>query len=112
MKKIKIAALAVVALMSAGMLCACGEETVKKVGYELPHYDGTARRDFDSEDKPYYNSELWRRNSSLNEGADFQVLDDTERTGYYYAILRGLIIFTPRTSKIGITGRASFPRKD
>ena len=57
MKKIKIAALAVVALMSAGMLCACGEETVKKVGYELPHYDGTARRDFDSEDKPYYNSE-------------------------------------------------------
>ena len=93
MKKIKIAALAVVALMSAGMLCACGSETVKKVAYELPYYDGTTRRDFDTQDKPYFNTELWRRNSSLKEGADVQILDDTARTGYYYAYSTGFNYF-------------------
>ena len=89
MKKIKIAVLAVVACLLAVMLCSCAGETVKKVAYELPYYDGTTRRDFDAEDKPYYNDELWRRNTSLWEGADFQVLDDTERTGYYYAYSTG-----------------------
>ena len=89
MKKIKIAVLAVVACLLAVMLCSCAGEAVKKVAYELPYYDGTTRRDFDAEDKPYYNDELWRRNTSLWEGADFQVLDDTERTGYYYAYSTG-----------------------
>ena len=89
MKKIKIAVLAVVACLLAVMLCSCAGETVKKVAYELPYYDGTTRRDFGAEDKPYYNDELWRRNTSLWEGADFQVLDDTERTGYYYAYSTG-----------------------
>ena len=84
MKKIKLATLAVVAVMSTVMLCSCGGETVKKVAYELPYYDGTTRRDFDTQDKPYFNTELWRRNSSLKEGADVQILDDTARTGYNY----------------------------
>ena len=44
MKKIKLATLAVVAVMSTVMLCSCGGETVKKVAYELPYYDGTTRR--------------------------------------------------------------------
>lgn len=89
MKKLKIATLAVTACMSAVMLCACGSETVKKVAYELPYYDGTTRRDFDTQDKPFFNTELWRRNSSLKEGADVQILDDTARTGYYYAYSTG-----------------------
>ena len=89
MKKFKIATLAMAVCMSAVMLCACGSETVKKVAYELPYYDGTTRRDFDTQDKPYFNTELWRRNSSLKEGADVQILDDTARTGYYYAYSTG-----------------------
>ena len=89
MKKFKIATLAIAVCMSAVMLCACGSETVKKVAYELPYYDGTTRRDFDTQDKPYFNTELWRRNSSLKEGADVQILDDTARTGYYYAYSTG-----------------------
>ena len=96
MKKTKLAATAIAAVLSVTILCSCGEETVKKLAYELPHYDGTTRRDFDAEDKPYFNDALWRRNNSLKDGADFQILDDTERTGYYYAYSTG---FTYHYSK-------------
>ena len=85
MKKMKLAATTVAIVLSAAILCSCGEKPLKQLAYELPHYDGTMRREIDAEDKPYYNDELWRRNNSIKDGADFQILDDTERTGYYYA---------------------------
>lgn len=105
MKKMKLAATTVAIVLSAAILCSCGEKPLKQLAYELPHYDGTMRREIDAEDKPYYNDELWRRNNSIKDGADFQILDDTERTGYYYAYSTTVTYFYGHYCSMNIKSR-------
>lgn len=92
MKAIKIAAVGLSALMCVPLLAACGEdaETIYQAATELSYYDGTYYEELSDPNKPYYNKELWRRNGSDLGGADPLVLDDTARTGYYYAYVTGL----------------------
>ncbi len=92
MKKIKIAAVILSALPCISLLAACGEptETIYQPATELSFYDGTYVEELDDPNKPYYNDELWRRASNSISGADPLVLDDTARSGYYYAYVTGL----------------------
>ena len=92
MKLTKIIAAGLSALMCFPLFAACGEqtETVYQAATELSYYDGTYYEELSDPNKPYYNKELWRRNGSDLGGADPLVLDDTARTGYYYAYVTGL----------------------
>ena len=101
MKAVKIAAVGLSALLCVPLLAACGEdaETIYQAATELSYYDGTYYEELSDPNKPYYNKELWRRNGSDLGGADPLVLDDTARTGYYYAYVTGL---TYSYSKDGI----------
>ena len=92
MKAVRLAAVGLSALLCVPLLAACGEktETIYQAATELSFYDGTYYEELSDPNKPYYNKELWRRNSSDLIGADPLVLDDTERTGYYYAYVTGL----------------------
>ena len=92
MKAVKIAAVGLSALLCVPLLAACGEdtETIYQAATELSYYDGTYYEELSDPNKPYYNKELWRRNGSDLGGADPLVLDDTARTGYYYAYVTGL----------------------
>ena len=92
MKLTKIIAAGLSALMCFPLFAACGEqtETVYQAATELSYYDGTHYEELADPYKPYYNKELWRRNSSDLSGADPLVLDNTSRDGYYYAYVTGL----------------------
>ena len=85
MKKIQTAAVFLTGCLALAPLAACGTETVNKIAYELPYYDGNYKEELDDLDKPKYNNELWRRGEIAVEGADPLVLDDTANTGSYYA---------------------------
>ena len=91
MKKLQAVTLLLTACLACTPLAACGDsaETVNKIAYELPYYDGTYRQELDDMDKPQYNKELWRRGELSIDGADPLVLDDTANTGYYYAYVTG-----------------------
>lgn len=89
MKKIQTAAVFLTGCLALAPLAACGTETVNKIAYELPYYDGNYKEELDDLDKPKYNNELWRRGEIAVEGADPLVLDDTANTGYYYAYVTG-----------------------
>lgn len=91
MKKIQAAALVISACFACIPFAACGSntETVSKVAYELPYYDGNYKEELDDKDKPRFNNELWRRSDLSIDGADPLILDDTENTGYYYAYVTG-----------------------
>ena len=92
MKITKFIAAGLSALMCFPLFAACGEktETVYQAATELSYYDGTYYEELADPNKPYYNKELWRRNSSDLGGADPLVLDNTARDGYYYAYVTGL----------------------
>lgn len=75
-------------------LAACGgTESVREVAYELPYYDGNYTEELDDPFKPAYNSELWRRADISIDGADPMVLDDTARSGYFYAYVTGFTYY-------------------
>ena len=96
MKKIKITAILMTALLACVPLAACGEsdgEIIKKNAYELPHYDGNYYQELDDKDKPQFNKELWRRSDISLGGADPLILDDTARSGLYYAYVTGLTYY-------------------
>lgn len=92
MKAVRFAAVGLSAMLCVPLLAACGEKTatVYEAATELSYYDGTYYEELSDPNKPYYNKELWRRNSSDLGGADPLLLDDTARTGYYYAYVTGL----------------------
>ena len=97
MKKIKITAILMTALLACVPLAACGEsdgEVITKNAYELPYYDGNYYQDLDDKDKPQFNKELWRRSDISLGGADPLILDDTARSGLYYAYVTGLTYYT------------------
>lgn len=95
MKKLQTAALLLAACLACAPLAGCGDdvETVNKIAFELPHYDGNYFQELDDMDKPQYNKELWRRGELAIDGADPLVLDDTANTGYYYAYVTGFTYY-------------------
>ena len=92
MKATKCIAVGLSALICLPLFAACGEktETLYRAATELSYYDGTHYEELSDPNKPYYNGELWRRNSSDLGGADPLLLDNTARDGYYYAYVTGL----------------------
>ena len=73
MKKIKITAILMTALLACVPLAACGEsdgEVITKNAYELPYYDGNYYQELDDKDKPQFNNELWlaRRRRPAHSG--------------------------------------------
>ena len=54
MKKLQAVTLLLTACLACTPLAACGDsaETVNKIAYELPYYDGTYRQELDDMDKP------------------------------------------------------------
>ena len=75
-------------------LAACGgEEPVREVAYELPYYDGNYTEELGDPFKPAFNGELWRRADISIDGADPMVLDDTARSGYFYAYVTGFTYY-------------------
>ena len=93
MKTIKGIAVCLSLLFVFAAASACGGEpqTIYQAATELSYYDGTYYDEIKQE--TYYNDELWRRAGGLVEGADPMVLDDTSRTGYYYAYITGMTVY-------------------
>lgn len=96
MRKTAITAILLTALFSCASFAACTQsdgEVIRKNAYALSYYDGNYYDELDDADKPQFNTELWRRNDLSINGADPMILDDTERSGYYYAYVTGMTYY-------------------
>ena len=119
MKRIRIIAICLSVFLVAVLLSACsGEsETIYKTATELSYYDGSYVKELDDERNTFYNEELWRRGDNSISGADPLVLDDTARSGLYYAYVTGftyytspdLIAWTSGGSFVDLSGELSSP---
>ena len=77
--------LAAVMLISMFAFVACdnknGDNNNNDSGNDIPNYQSTGT---DSLGQVYYNKNLFYNNSTMQGGPDPQVLDNTDRDGYYY----------------------------